>query len=322
MTLQTSKWEATVKKTRGSFPKAAALSPDEIPCYQAYSDRGFSDANSANQYQALTFGDFQHATRTTKSGGCHHLNNKMLKDALHTMGENAPFNYNQGNLQQDAPPIAEYFRSTIFANPIGIQITSALLGPNPRWSFCSGNTAMSSSPDVKPQRQPVHSDADFKYPNHPFALVINVPLVTMTPENGSTELWLGTHTLDPSMQEGSHGDRASGRIKEPYLSRQRALRPPSQPIVKKGSIVIRDLRLWHAGMPNYSNEVRVMLAMIHFSSCYRNQMRLRFAHDIKPILEKEVEGLEIPVDWISVKEAQGGYLNRGFGNSYDFNQLP
>lgn len=34
-------------------------------------------------------------------------------------------------------------------------------------------------PGGSPQRQPVHADADFAYPEHPFALVINVPLVGM-----------------------------------------------------------------------------------------------------------------------------------------------
>jgi hypothetical protein len=34
-------------------------------------------------------------------------------------------------------------------------------------------------PGRSPQRQPVHADADFVHPEHPFALVINVPLVGM-----------------------------------------------------------------------------------------------------------------------------------------------
>jgi ectoine hydroxylase-related dioxygenase (phytanoyl-CoA dioxygenase family) len=174
--------------------------------------------------------------------------------------------------------------------------------------------------NASPQRQPVHSDADFAHPSHPFALVINVPLVTMTPENGSTELWLGTHTYDITAQEGAHGDRASGRIKQSFLDKQRQIRPPSQPLVKKGSIVIRDLRLWHAGMPNFSNDVRVMLAMIHFAPWYRNQMRLQLGDDIRPTVESEIKGLEVPVDWVPADIARESYLDRGFGNSYDFDQ--
>lgn len=179
-------------------------------------------------------------------------------------------------------------------------------------------------PGSAPQRQPVHADADFDHPAHPFALVVNVGLVTMEPANGSTEVWLGTHNNGISSQEGTHGDRASGRIKQDLLAERRKVSPPVQPTIKKGSIVIRDLRLWHAGMPNYSDDVRIMLAMIHFAPWYRNPMRLEFADDIKPILEgldrESKLGLRVPVDWVSREKAADGYLNRGFGNSYDFDQ--
>jgi len=121
---------------------------------------------------------------------------------------------------------------------------------------------MPTAEGVEPQRQPVHADADFRHPSHPFALVINVGLVDMNPNNGSTELWLGTHTTTSiDDQEGAHGERASGRIKEASLERRRAVSPPMQPTISKGSLVIRDLRLWHAGMPNLTAEVRIMLAM-------------------------------------------------------------
>lgn len=206
---------------------------------------------------------------------------------------------------------------------IATQITSSILGPRPKWTFCSANSAMPpSSPDSPPQRQPVHSDADFDHPHHPFALVVNVPLVTMTPHNGSTELWLGTHHLsDLSAQEGAHGERASGRIRQRLLDARRSTRGPCQPVVKKGSVVVRDLRLWHAGMPNLSrDEVRVMLAFIHFAPWYRNPMRLRLGEDVKARIEDVAAELDVPVDWVGREEVLGEYLRRGFGNSYDFGQ--
>ncbi|GAW25377.1 putative phytanoyl- dioxygenase [Rosellinia necatrix] len=254
----------------------------------------------------------------------------MIEDAavLQARGKDGPFNYNTGNIQQDAPPYAEYFHPSIFTNPIATQITSSVLGPRPKWTFCSGNTAVPPSPNDPPQRQPVHADADFAYPEHPFALVINTPLVDMTPHNGSTEVWLGTHMSTGSIeaQEGAHGERASGRIRDGILAKWVAAHgPPVQPNIKKGSIVIRDLRLWHAGMPNMSREVRVMLAQIHFASWYRNPMKLEFAEDIKPILEglesQGELGLEIPILWVSKQQAIGGYLNRAFGNAYTFDQV-
>ncbi|GAB1198548.1 hypothetical protein APSETT444_007871 [Aspergillus pseudonomiae] len=269
------------------------------------------------------------------------LNHKMVEDAWTLRNkENSPFNYNPGNIQQDPPPVRKYFDSDIFLNPdpIATQITSTALGPRPKWTFCSGNSAMPPTAENPPMSQPVHSDADFAHPTHPFAYVVNIPLITMTPENGSTEIWLGTHTDSGlHIQEGMHGERASGRIQLDALEKRRMIRPPCQPVVPKGALVLRDLRLWHAGIGNQTDEVRVMLAMsksqipieepswlmiaVHFAPWYRNPMRLEFAEDLKPLVENET-GLETPVDWVTESEAMSRYLNRGFGNSYDFSQRP
>lgn len=44
------------------------------------------------------------------------LNRRMVADALElrSRGSDSPFNYNQGNLQQDAPPVKEFFHPEIF----------------------------------------------------------------------------------------------------------------------------------------------------------------------------------------------------------------
>jgi ectoine hydroxylase-related dioxygenase (phytanoyl-CoA dioxygenase family) len=185
-----------------------------------------------------------------------------------------------GNIQQDPPPQEDLFFRDIFlscvlqnivndVDDMAIQISSSFLGPRPKMTFLSGNTALKST-----ESQPVHSDADFDHPQIPFALVVNVPLISMTPANGSTEIWLGTHTHSGlHVQEGRHGDRASGRIKSEILEARRKEFPPMQPVIPKGSIIIRDLRLWHCGKPNMEGTTRVMLAMIHFASWYRNPMR-------------------------------------------------
>ncbi|SLM40838.1 Phytanoyl-CoA dioxygenase [Lasallia pustulata] len=252
------------------------------------------------------------------------LNEKMVEDAyeLQARKENSPYNYNRGNIQQDPPPVKGCFDESIFLNPIVSEITSAHLGPAPKWTFCSANTALPPTVDSPPQSQPIHTDADFDHHTHPFALVINVPLVSMAPENGATEIWLGTHkntTVDD--QVSRHGDRGSGTIKRDLLEERRKVRAPSQPSVRKGSVIIRDLRLWHGGKPNLGNEPRVMLAMIHFAPWYRNPIRLEFADDLRETFESQTQ-LEIPTDWVTEAEALKKYLERGYGNSYDFDQDP
>jgi ectoine hydroxylase-related dioxygenase (phytanoyl-CoA dioxygenase family) len=211
------------------------------------------------------------------------LNVEMVKDAYELQSrKDSPFNYNKGNIQQDPLLTEELFSNEIYLSlfhlhssvttnhltildPIVTQVTSTTLGPNPSLRFISGNTALPPTPGSPPKSQPTHNDADFDHPNIPFALVINVCLIDMAPENGSTEIWLGTHadtTIED--QEGAHGDRASGRIKAELLKKRKEERPPIQPVVKKGSVIVRDLRLWHGGMPNLSEDPRVMLAMSMF----------------------------------------------------------
>ena len=62
------------------------------------------------------------------------LNSKMVEDAraLQALGDAGPFNYNLGNLQQDAPPVAEYFYPSIFTSkPHHIRTSSFTDTPRP-----------------------------------------------------------------------------------------------------------------------------------------------------------------------------------------------
>ncbi|KAM0748325.1 hypothetical protein T439DRAFT_304717 [Meredithblackwellia eburnea MCA 4105] len=239
------------------------------------------------------------------------LNVRMIEDA-YTLRDrkDSPYNYNRGNIQQDPPAEPELFFSDIFYNKMVISITSAYLGGKPQMTFNSGNTALKAT-----EGQPVHTDADFAHPSIPFALVVNTPLVAMSPENGSTEVWLGTHTMAGlDAQEGLHGERASGRIKANLMAARREVSPPFQPVTKKGNILIRDLRLWHCGRPNFTDTPRVMLAQIHFAPWYRNSMKLEFPKSMEKSIT-ELENIEIPSVFT---EAPPDHLNRPFGNAYDF----
>jgi hypothetical protein len=50
-------------------------------------------------------------------------------------------------------------------------------------------------------------------------------------------------------------------------------------------------------------------------------MKLELADDLRPVIENQTN-VEVPVDWVTKPEAISRYLNRGFGNAYDFNQQP
>ena len=90
------------------------------------------------------------------------LNRHMMDDTRTLMdrGENGPFNYNLGNLQQSPPYDPSLMSPSIFMNPFAIQLTNAWLGSRPTLSFISSNAAVKAE-----HGQPVHSDADFSHPS-------------------------------------------------------------------------------------------------------------------------------------------------------------
>lgn len=89
------------------------------------------------------------------------LNERMCRDTrvLIGRGEQGPFNYNLGNLQQCPPFEQRNFHPSIFFNPLASNVTAAFLGGKPTMSFVSSNAAVKAD-----LGQPVHCDADFDHP--------------------------------------------------------------------------------------------------------------------------------------------------------------
>lgn len=122
-------------------------------------------------------------------------------------------------------------------------------------------------------RQHEHKDSLFDHPQCPYYIIANVPLRDFSTANGATEFWLGSHSattiedqqpVTDATRETWKPKTATDRI--PWISEEakearRAVRPPVQPEVRRGDIMIRDLRTWHAGMPNNSGEHRIMLGL-------------------------------------------------------------
>ena len=48
-------------------------------------------------------------------------------------------------------------------------------------------------------------------------------------------------------------------------------------------------------------------------------MKLQLADNLREIVESE-RSLEIPVEWVSQATVTEQYLNRAYGNAYDFSQ--
>ncbi|MGV3613809.1 MAG: phytanoyl-CoA dioxygenase family protein [Fimbriimonas sp.] len=233
------------------------------------------------------------------------LRERSLEDTrLLLARKDTPFNWNVGNLQQDPPPFPPYLFRDVLVNDVVISVTKAILGAGLKSGFYSGNTALPSE-----ARQPVHADEGQLWPDLEVAppahsLVVNVPLVDMGPENGSTEMWPGTH-LDTEVTFQSGNIEVSAA----RLEARRAVSPPLQPVVRAGSMVIRDIRMWHAGMPNRTQSPRPMIAMIH-SVAWWPAGRLTFAEGSQAYLEHpdlrwQVDYTDAPIDHIA---SPGGHM--------------
>lgn len=54
-----------------------------------------------------------------------------------------------------------------------------------------------------------------------------------------------------------------------------------QSSLPKSSLVIRDFKLWRDGMPNKTDDPRVMLALIQFPHSYRSDLKTRLPVSVK-----------------------------------------
>jgi ectoine hydroxylase-related dioxygenase (phytanoyl-CoA dioxygenase family) len=201
-----------------------------------------------------------------------------------------------GHLQQGAPPFPPYVFRDVVANPIVIQTTKALLGEGLFNSFYNGNTNCPGS-----GVQPLHMDGEHLWPGlkvaHPIAsVVVNVALMDVTEENGGIELWPGSH-LDAS---------APKRIDPAREEARRKIAPPVRGNTKKGSVLIRDMRLWHRGAPNYSDQPRHMIAMIHNARWLRRGRPLKFGKGCEEAFsnsdfDPNVEFTDAPIDYLGLR---------------------
>lgn len=199
------------------------------------------------------------------------LSERMAQDLDKILqAETVPHNFVWGNIQQDPPPFSPYVFRDIVTNPWVVQISKALLGEGVFNNFYSGNTNLPGS-----KIQPVHVDSGQLWPNlevaHPSAkVIINIALDEVTEKNGSIELWPGSHLDTHKAWEENI------KIGEHLLKARRKVTPPIRGNTKKGSILIRDPRLWHRGMPNNSTKPRFMIAMTHNRKWLHREPRYQF----------------------------------------------
>ncbi|MBT5830691.1 MAG: hypothetical protein HOH77_10905, partial [Candidatus Latescibacteria bacterium] len=104
--------------------------------------------------------------------------------------------------------------------------------------------------------------------------VVNVFPMDVYEDNGCTEIWPGSH-------------RVSGVITDALVEARSAEVPPIPAVAPKGSVIVRDLRLWHRGVPNTSDEFRHMIAMIHHIHWYGRKNKVLYQAGCEAAFESE-----------------------------------
>jgi len=153
------------------------------------------------------------------------------------------------------PPFSD---ERIITSPFVLPIVEALVGEDCICHYFASDTPLPGS-----DYQEAHADIFSLFPETqmvvpPYSIVVNIPLVDVTEENGPLEIWPG----------GTHHYVAPGS-EIPSLA---ALMHVERVLMPAGSILIRDSRMWHRGTPNRSNGLRPNFAMIYS----RYWLRLRY----------------------------------------------
>jgi hypothetical protein len=150
-----------------------------------------------------------------------------------------------------------YTDPNIIENPMAFQIMEQVFGG--RFFGCLPYGCNTTFPGSEPQN--VHRDCGQLFPELQIALppaliVVNIALDEFTIENGATQVWPGSHHTV---------DRTSEEIDYLRVGVERAARYPStQTHMPAGSVVVRDMRTWHRGMPNSTDKSRTMLSLVYF----------------------------------------------------------
>lgn len=223
----------------------------------------------------------------------------MLDEYIDRKGYNTGTNRAQMHLPFQAP----FNDPSIIEHPIAMSIIDGLLGEYNKLVYFASDTPMPGS-----DYQAVHCDInslfpDLSIPLPPFSLVLNIPLVDTTEENGPLEVWPGGTHL--------HGDRANqdtlGGTINPHMHIVRAAEHmhSEKVYMSAGSIVIRDIRMWHRGTPNRSNYRRTNIALIYNRDWYGSGYSIQIPQEeynnlqerSRKLLRNEKIGYPVKMPW-------------------------
>jgi len=247
-------------------------------------------------------------------GAIDHVHQRMLEDFnQHRSSPNVHWNQGRcsGNISQTPPLLPEYLHEDIWANRLAINIIEHIIGPKPQLSFATSNVILPKTTG----RQAVHSDYYCSHFDFPVFLEISVYLQDVDFRNGATEFWPGTHN---GYNKKDHSSPETGWIKQEIFTPRASISPPIQPAIPKGSLCIRDLRLWHAGRENSTDVPRILPGLMYSPRWFGSHMRMKFPLQARKYLERWDH-----IDCLNTAEftdAEFDYLD--FNQSINLSQIP
>jgi hypothetical protein len=166
---------------------------------------------------------------------------RFMKNPDHTAGEN--------HYRMFLPFQPPFIDERIITSPFVMPILHGVLGERILCHYFASNTCLPGS-----TYQPVHSDIYPLFPEadmHPpaYHMVLNIPLVDTTEENGPVEIWPG----------GSH----LNTLPRDQIEKLAPTMPSELAVMPAGSIMIRDGRMWHRGTLNRSQAARPNIAIVY-----------------------------------------------------------
>lgn len=165
-----------------------------------------------------------------------------------------PSNRGNNRYQMHMPFRAPFIDPLVIEHPFALAILDAILGNTCHCHYFASDTALPGS-----DYQGVHSDTHLLFPETSlslpaYSIVVNIPLVDVTLDRGPVEIWPGgTHLMPGSMDIQKTA---------PHMHSELATMPA-------GSLLIRDMRMWHRGTPNRSDIARPHLALIYSRFWFR-----------------------------------------------------
>ncbi len=177
-----------------------------------------------------------------------------------------------------------FLHHQFITNPFSLQVIEAAMGKKVALFRCGIHDVPPDIDGNQVEKAP-HRDGNHLFPELPCVLpvsgiYVNIPFVDFLEENGATKIWPGSHLIMdcPPSDVRNLGERSK------HL-------PALQVVMHIGSLILRDMRLWHVGMPNRTDTNRPMLDIGYTRVFPHAHERLPIPQEIKQHWSKAAKNL-------------------------------